>query len=624
MKKQLLSFLLILPFLALSQTYFSDDFNDLNTAGWTLSDQDGDGNNWFVDANGALKSFSWNGTAYNPNNWIISPAISLAGATGSTQLEWKVTASDDIDWDSENYAVYVATSNAIFALQGSSTNHLENLNGINLNFQQRTLDVSAFNGQTIYVAIRHYNSYDQWYMLIDDVAVRKLNPNEIEFTSFNNIDDAYAVNSTVTIQGTVTNTGSNPITSFDLAWNVDNGTSYNQSFTGLNIAPGATYNFTHSTTWNASPTGSHVLNGSITNVNATTDPNPSNNTATTNLMVVNEIFAKKVVYEEGTGTWCGWCPRGHVGLKNMAYYYPNDFIGIAVHNGDPMTVTAYDNGIGAYISGYPSGLLNRKADEVDPGMASVEPAFLAELAKIPLGKIEVTSHTWNPSTREIIVNLGASFALDMSGANYNMAAVVVENDVTGTTSGYNQTNYYSGGGAALTDYTGYNWQAQPNPVAAANMVYDHVGRALLGGWSGVSGAIPSSVSYNTVYSTTLTHTLPASQDENHIELVALLLNNTNGEIVNAFKVDLDLNSLSTSSFDSNSFKVYPNPSNGDFNFEVEGNFSIEVYDIAGKNVFNKTNLLNNANINLSSLDTGVYFAKIKNDKTEQTIKLVIK
>ena len=51
--------------------------------------------------------------------------------------------------------------------------------------------------------------------------------------------------------------------------------------------------------------------------------------------------------------------------------------GIAVHNGDPMTNTDYDNGIGTAISGYPSGIVDRGAD-INP--ADFKEDFLQRIA----------------------------------------------------------------------------------------------------------------------------------------------------------------------------------------------------------------------------------------------------
>ena len=53
----------------------------------------------------------------------------------------------------------------------------------------------------------------------------------------------------------------------------------------------------------------------------------------------------RVVGEEATGTWCGWCPRGAVALNWMDHDYEGYWQGIAVHNGDPMSDADYDNGL---------------------------------------------------------------------------------------------------------------------------------------------------------------------------------------------------------------------------------------------------------------------------------------
>ena len=74
---------------------------------------------------------------------------------------------------------------------------------------------------------------------------------------------------------------------------------------------------------------------------------------------------KLVIGEQATGTWCQWCPRGHVAMNFMDRDYYGYFQGIAVHNGDPMTNTDYDNGIAPYIGGYPSALVDR-GTEIDP------------------------------------------------------------------------------------------------------------------------------------------------------------------------------------------------------------------------------------------------------------------
>lgn len=161
---------------------FFDDFNDGDVSDWSFIDSDGDTNNWIpvtlTDSGlgagdiSVLRSFSWVSTtgALTPDNWAITPAIDLTSVTGSLQLQWKIAAVDP-DWDVENYTVYVATSNTITALQASPTSFNEStLDGINT-LSTRTLDISSFIGQTIYVGFRHHNVSDQFSIELDDVRV---------------------------------------------------------------------------------------------------------------------------------------------------------------------------------------------------------------------------------------------------------------------------------------------------------------------------------------------------------------------------------------------------------------------------------------------------------------------
>ncbi len=65
------------------------------------------------------------------------------------------------------------------------------------------------------------------------------------------------------------------------------------------------------------------------------------------------------VLEEYTGTWCGYCPRGLVGLEVMTRLYPDRFIGLSYHNADPMCVVNDASQYPSAISGYPAAFLDR-------------------------------------------------------------------------------------------------------------------------------------------------------------------------------------------------------------------------------------------------------------------------
>lgn len=455
-------------------------------------------------------------------------------------------------------------------------------------------------------------------MFLDSISVEQVN------TLSDAQLDTVNVNTVITagnydVTGTLRNIGSNPITSIDLNWQVSGGEIHTQSLSGLNILPGAVYTYTHSEQW-AATTGQYELTVSATNANGG-DSNDENDTVIKSGYVVNEIFPKTVVYEEATGTWCGWCVRGHIGLKDMSHYHDDgSWIGIAVHNDDPMELAAYDAAIAQFIGGYPSGAINRMPSEVDPGLSSLEPAYQTELSKVPLAKMAVANQAWDPLTRVLSFDAQAIFALDINNANYKVSAVIVENGVTGTTASWRQRNYYTGN--TITDWEGINWGAYPAYIPAATMVYNHVGRALLGGFTGVAGSIPTSVAYNTSYGYTFTHTLPAGQNPANIEIVAMLLDTATGQIVNATEVELDT-TLATASFTANKYGVYPNPTTGIFNINAERPVNVTVIDVLGKVVHQASNVTRDTPINLSGLQKGVYMAKITGDNASSTEKIIL-
>ena len=351
------------------------------------------------------------------------------------------------------------------------------------------------------------------------------------------------------IVGVVRSERDTPITSFDAFYSVDGNNSEVSTFSDLNIGFNETYQFTHAQLANIE-VGDHEIVLVIENINGQGDDDfPDNNALSAQVLCVNEIFAQNVVYEEGTGTWCGWCPRGLVGLNTMAHNYTDgSWIGIGVHNGDPMKVTEYDNGIGTFIGGYPSGVMNREK-VYDPGLTTLEPAYLAAKQEIPLAKIEVTGKTWDDETRELTVETTSNFAMDLTATSVNVAMVIVENGMTGTSSQWNQANYYSGGGNGdLIDWDGTNWADLPNPVPAADMVYQHVGRVLVGGWDGVAGVIPADVTYGTPYTHEFAYTLPDDFDPAEVDLVVMLLDDNTGIITNAAQIALESGDILAVSF----------------------------------------------------------------------------
>jgi hypothetical protein len=81
--------------------------------------------------------------------------------------------------------------------------------------------------------------------------------------------------------------------------------------------------------------------------------------------------------------------------------------------------------------------------------------------------------------------------------------------------------------------------------------------------------------------------------------------------------------LSTNEFNTVSFKVFPNPTKENWNITGTTTISkIAVYDVLGKKVMSLAPNSTDAVINTSSLNTGMYFAKIESANGSKTVKLI--
>lgn len=82
-------------------------------------------------------------------------------------------------------------------------------------------------------------------------------------------------------------------------------------------------------------------------------------------------------------------------------------------------------------------------------------------------------------------------------------------------------------------------------------------------------------------------------------------------------------SLSTGSFDSASFKAYPNPVKDVLNLSYATDItSVEVYNMLGQNVMTKTLNVSQGQIDMSNLNAGNYIVKVTADGLTKTIKVI--
>ena len=318
----------------------------------------------------------------------------------------------------------------------------------------------------------------------------------------------------------ILNAGQNPLTSFDvnLAYN---GQNYAQNITGVNVASISSYELSIPNISLVAGLNNAVV--TISNINGGNDANANDNTLTQAVDPVVPAAGKIVVGEEATGTWCQWCPRGAVFMDLFANQYEGFWAGIAVHNGDPMVVADYDAGIGTLIGGYPSAVVDRLGD-VDPSQMSSD--FFTRLQTAPKGVL-TNGATYDPSTRLLNISVSTEM-LQATNGSYKVACALTEDGVTGTGAGYNQANAYAGGNNGVMG----GFENLPSSVPAAQMVYDHVARAIAPSFTGQTGVIAASTAVGDTYTANFSFTLPANWDETQMHIVGMLID-PQGKIDNA-------------------------------------------------------------------------------------------
>ncbi len=222
--------------------------------------------------------------------------------------------------------------------------------------------------------------------------------------------------------------------------------------------------------------------------------------------VPTELYGANVVVEEVTATGCQACPSGSASMRYYHDTYPgNDeglekVIGIAIHGFinyyDPMS-----EGVESYLSNvldlngttsYPQAMFNRATRGLMPDRkAEVEKLMEAgSYNKVKINSVTTEATEENPWGEKVKVAFDAYNAYDAESLDLRAAVVMIENNVKGNNSGYDQTNgFYN----RTEDYIAMNYGDFLVPYMApylsggefgqakisfTKMVYDHVARGI--------------------------------------------------------------------------------------------------------------------------------------------------
>jgi len=345
---------------------------------------------------------------------------------------------------------------------------------------------------------------------------------------------------------------------------------------------------------------------------------------------------RKILVEEFTGTWCGYCPEGHYILQNIEAANPNKIVTAGMHISDALTIpytTAVDANLG--VAGYPRAAIDRFTYPSGNAFVMSRSYWTGAVA----ARLNVTSpvslnisRTFNSGTRVLEVTVNYTFA---SAVNYEtrLTCLLLEDSINTSQSNYMNTTTGSpffGLGNPIPNY-------KQKDVVRANLTVDP--------WGDVNN--PATVSAGSAFSKTFTYTIPSTWDENQVKILAFInkkvgtspVPSTGTEILNAEWTGITgtTTSVNENNQDISDIKTSPNPFSDitSISFQLVKNTRIRAYvtDITGKTIATLINEERNAgphqifwggtDNNFVKASAGLYFINIEGENFRSNVRVML-
>jgi hypothetical protein len=261
---------IILTQSAIAQTALNEGFEAWPPTDWEFYILGTALDGWRDDFNG--NGHTGTGSAYSSidnnqsDNWMVTPAIMITNDNYQLKF-WEIHASIEYY---NRASVLISSGNG----DPSNGDFVEIFESNILNtvaWEERAFDLTAYNGQTIYVAFRHEGTYHSWN--VDDVTISPssfIDGALIQFLSPLGVSETPT---TAPVIIRIKNTGTEVINNFDIAWDVNSVAQPTSNTTGLNLQPGQSANINIGS-YNFNSEGAYNI---VTNLILVDDFDDSNN-----------------------------------------------------------------------------------------------------------------------------------------------------------------------------------------------------------------------------------------------------------------------------------------------------------------------------------------------------------
>ncbi len=620
-------------------TYFRCDFNDGIPSDFATYDRDGktlyftmvqagliQGKSWaavreektdpvnYYAGSGSKHKYAADEEHVAADDWMVTPQIWIKG--GNAKLTWR---SKSIGENKKNssYNVYVSTigntpddfGSPIYTVTDESVS----------SWTKHELSLAEYKGQRVYVAFQNI-SFDKEILAIDDIlAEGQKGLCELLVTTPEYIFGKDAA----TISANITAYSDEEINSFT-AYYEYKGKVTSQTYSGLSLKNMGSYDFSFDEKIPIA-LGDTIDYKVWAEVNSIT------------LDVIEQrsisfLFEpkRKIVVEEGTGMWCVYCPEGIVAMEELAKKYPDSFIGIVVHYDDPLEVHHYWEDL--YFPRYPSAYINRKytsedvMKEVFDGFdivytmlnGGIETYYLDALDDQTYADVSLQSSSDGKTFNAVVKS---RFAINIADADYKIALVVIENDVTGE--GFYQDNGYWNSDTPMGGY-------ESLPERILDPTFQEVAREVYDDYMGIPGSVPTTIVAGETYEFEFSAPIPENVNSvANTKIIAMLIDQKTGEIMNADIVTPELagvNDILAEGSLELSYRLENGRCSVDFTPKSMGTATVSMYSVNGtllhKSTVETIGSKTTHSINVNGL-SGIYFITVNQDGKTDSAKLAL-